>query len=103
MTLKASIAPVKLGGSLVLLEGPKKMGTYPHSIQREESKKIKDPTPAEIIISLLKKDENDKYINAFEVISSPQMLKLAYEVIKSKPGNMVKGTNHETLDGITSE
>jgi hypothetical protein len=72
--------------------------------QRERTKKnIKAPTPAEIIISLLKKDEHDKYTNTFEVISSPQILKLAYEVIKSKPGNMVRGINHETLDGITLE
>lgn len=51
----------------------------------------KDPTPAEIILSLLRQDANGKYTNVFEVLSSVQVLKLAYETIKSKPGNMVKG------------
>src|SRR5437868_7657213 len=63
----------------------------------------KNPTPAEIILSLLRKDKNGKYCNVFETLSSVQVLRLAYEVIKSKPGNMVRGTTKETLDGITKE
>jgi len=51
----------------------------------------KDPTPAEIILSLLRQDASGKYTNVFEVLSSVEVLKLAYETIKSKPGNMVKG------------
>ena len=53
--------------------------------------KPKDPTPAEIILSLLIKASDGKIVNAFEVASSVQVLKLAYESIKSKAGNMVKG------------
>ena len=61
----------------------------------------KKPTPAQIISSLLRKDENGRYCNVFETLSSVQVLRLAYEVIKSKPGNMVRGTTKKTLDGIT--
>lgn len=63
----------------------------------------KDPTPAEIILSLLRKDDSGKYTNVFEILSSVPILKLAYETIKSKPGNMVKGVTSETLDRISEE
>lgn len=63
----------------------------------------KNPTPADIINSLLKFGEDGKCINAFKVVSSVQVLRLAYESIKSKPGNMVRGVNSETLDGISVE
>lgn len=43
-----------------------------------------------------------KCVNAIEVISSPQILKMAYEMIKSNPGNMTKGSDDETLDGISN-
>lgn len=39
--------------------------------------------------------------NAFNIISDPRILKAAYLVIKSKPGMMTKGTDNETLDGIS--
>ena len=64
---------------------------------------VKNPTPAEIILSLLRKDPDGKYCNTFEVLSSAQVLRLAYEAIKSKPGNMARGVDRETLDGITLE
>lgn len=35
------------------------------------------------------------------VISDLEVLMLAYELIKSKPGNMTKGSTEETLDGLT--
>lgn len=63
----------------------------------------KQPTPAEIILSLLRKDSNGKFCNVFETLSSEVVLKLAYETIKSKPGNMVKGTTKVTLDGISNK
>jgi nicotine oxidoreductase len=37
------------------------------------------------------------------VISHPDVLLLAYELIKSKPGNMTTGASKETLDGISME
>lgn len=61
------------------------------------------PTPAEIILSLLRKGPDDLYTNAFELAASVTVLRLAYEVIKSKSGNMVRGSTGETLDGITVE
>lgn len=42
---------------------------------------------------------NDKLIN---LIADVEVLRLAYELIKSKPGNMTRGSSGETLDGIDS-
>jgi len=61
----------------------------------------KQPTPAELILSLLRSDPDGKFNNVFEVLTSVQVLRLAYETIKSKSGNMVKGSDKETLDGIS--
>jgi len=61
------------------------------------------PSPAETILSLLRQDPDGKYSNAFEVLSQISTLRAAYEVIKSKPGNMVRGTTKKTLDGISLE
>lgn len=52
---------------------------------------------------MLRQDSKGRYVNVFETLTSPEILKLAYEIIKSKPGNMVKGVTKETLDGITIE
>lgn len=38
--------------------------------------------------------------NLIELIANVEVLKLAYELIKSNPGNMTKGSTNETLDGI---
>lgn len=56
-----------------------------------------------LIRERLKMDENNRCTNAFLVLSSPEVLRLAYETIKSKPGNMTKGVDGETLDGIDME
>jgi group II intron reverse transcriptase/maturase len=47
--------------------------------------------------------EDGKCVNAFVVATNPYILRLAYETIKSKAGNMVPGSTPETLDGITLE
>ena len=44
-----------------------------------------------------------RYPNLIHYISNLEILILAYELIKSKPGNMTKGGSSETLDGITLE
>jgi len=54
-----------------------------------------------VINSLLKYDDKGRCTNAFEVLSSPEVLWLAYEKIKSNPGNMVMGVDKKTLDGIS--
>jgi group II intron reverse transcriptase/maturase len=50
---------------------------------------------------MLKSDAAGKCINAFEVLSKTEILRDAYETIKSKSGNMVPGSDKETLDGIS--
>jgi group II intron reverse transcriptase/maturase len=49
----------------------------------------------------LRRAEDGRCTNAFEVLSEPSVLKMAYERMKSNPGNMVPGTDEETLDGIS--
>ena len=49
----------------------------------------------------LKFDSNNRCINAHEILSSSETLRMAYETIKSNPGNMVEGTDKKTLDGIS--
>lgn len=46
---------------------------------------------------------NGKCINAFQILSDPNILYQAYNTIKSKPGNMVHGTDKKTLDGINKK
>lgn len=49
---------------------------------------------------LLKYDKSGRCTNAFQVLTESDMLKIAYETIKSNPGNMVKGSDPKTLDGL---
>lgn len=51
----------------------------------------------------LRFNNSGKCTNAFQIISDPEVIKLAYEMIKSKPGNMTKGVDSITLDGISHE
>lgn len=51
----------------------------------------------------LKYNEEGQCINAFVTLSEAGMLRNAYESIKSNPGNMVQGSDMETLDGITTD
>lgn len=44
--------------------------------------------------------KDGKYNGLINIISNPLFLQGSYNEIKSKPGNMSKGTNPETLDGI---
>lgn len=48
----------------------------------------------------MKFDSEGKCINAFEILSSVKVLIIAYNSIKSKPGNMTEGIDANTLDGI---
>jgi group II intron reverse transcriptase/maturase len=54
-----------------------------------------------IITEKLTYNQKGKCTNAFKILSDPGTLKMAYESIKSKHGNMVQGTDSETLDGIS--
>lgn len=56
----------------------------------------------ELVKERLTYDKDGKCTNAFSIISDTEFLKQAYLTIKSNPGNMVPGTDKETLDGISS-
>lgn len=60
-----------------------------------KSKDIKD-----LIKDKLEYDEVGRCNNAFKILSNPTILYQAYGTIKSNPGNMVHGSDKETLDGI---
>ncbi len=45
-------------------------------------------------------NKNTMNYNLIDIVKDPDILLSAYNKIKSKPGNMTKGTNKETLDGI---
>jgi len=49
------------------------------------------------------KDLTHKNHSLIELVGSVDLLKLAYELIKSKPGNMTPGSDKETLDGIDND
>lgn len=51
----------------------------------------------------LNKDSNYKNPSLIDLIASETTLKVAYESIKSKPGNMTPGLDGETLDGLSSQ
>lgn len=53
-----------------------------------------------ILSHSLKFDDEGKCINAFQALSEIWALKLSYESLKSNPGNMVKGTDKKTFDGL---
>jgi len=67
------------------------------------TKDTKGATYKEIIYQKLKFGQDGRCVNTFNLISDPEILKIAYLTIKSKPGNMTKGVNEETLDGISEE
>lgn len=43
------------------------------------------------------------YNGLVKILADPAFLLACYNTIKSKPGNMTKGTSNETLDGIDQE
>ena len=54
----------------------------------------------EELIQANKGDPSLKNFHLIEIIGHVEVLQLAYELIKSKTGNMTPGTTQETLDGI---
>jgi len=65
---------------------------YRNEIEKDLTSKIR---------SKLKYDENGRCLNAFQILSNSETLIDAYETIKHKSGNMVPGSDGETLDGIS--
>lgn len=44
--------------------------------------------------------KGQKHYKLLDIITDPSFLEKCYREIRSKPGNMTKGTDNETLDGI---
>jgi group II intron reverse transcriptase/maturase len=68
----------------------------------EQEEEYKKNSYKKQVLQELKFAEN-QCINAFETLSSTRILKLAYSTIKSKAGNMTRGIDKTTLDGINDE
>jgi|ERR1700675_338983 len=47
------------------------------------------------------KNMDGKYNGIIRILADPDYLQFCYMLIKSKPGNMTRGINRETLDGIS--
>lgn len=52
-------------------------------------------------LNLIKLDDN-KFTGLYKMIADQMTLTLAYNNIKSNPGNMTEGTDSETLDGVSN-
>lgn len=60
----------------------------------------------EIILNTLcshSRDKGYKYERLYRLFFNEQMFMVAYESIKSKPGNMTPGTDGKTIDGMSIE
>lgn len=58
----------------------------------------------EVILNTLSshsKVEDYKYERIYRILFNEELFMLAYEKIKSKPGNMTPGTDGKTIDGMT--
>ena len=62
------------------------------------------PKGCEKLLDLLhNKNDPDRRRKLIHYIADVKTLVLAYEIIKSKPGNLTRGVDKETLDGISGE
>lgn len=84
-------------------ENVPKISRYPTSTGPEEDKEEEKPSLSVTLRKKLTHDEDGKCTNALQILATPEVLKIAYETIKSKPGNMVEGSDKETLDGISEK
>ncbi len=57
----------------------------------------------EAIRKVSENNREQKFTSLIGVIANPTVLTLAYELIKSKQGNMTKGIDNTTLDGLSLE
>jgi len=80
------------------IEASKRLNT-----NRSYIKTVEDRNLTKRVREAIRRDGKGRCINAFEVLSDPRILRDAYETIKGNPGNMVRGTDHITLDGISEE
>lgn len=57
----------------------------------------------EYIKDRIEYNSEGKCTNAFEILSDINTIYAAYITLKSKPGNMVEGSDKQTLDGINKD
>lgn len=70
---------------------------------RSSVKEVLKPTGSDLLMALRNRNVANKELvnnNLIHIISNLDVLVLAYELIKSNPGNMTKGITSETLDGL---
>lgn len=75
-------------------------------IKRLYSNSAIDKKDTQIVLNKIFLDtklKNDKYYNLLPIITDKNFLIESYNRIKSNPGNMTKGTDSITLDGINEE
>lgn len=76
----------------------------PKGNPRKPVRKTKPDLFVEVSRRLKKfQSKDNKYYNINELLGDPYFLIACYENIKSKPGNMTKGINNYTLDGINGK
>lgn len=78
---------------------PKKGILEPDSLKSERSTVPVSSWLKDRIGKLPKID--NKLTKLIDIISDPELLFAAYELIKHKKGNMTPGVNKETLDGVS--
>lgn len=71
--------------------------------QSSDSSKPRPQVGPESLEEMLVFDDTGRCNNAFQVITDTEVLMTSYDRIKSNPGNMVQGSDKETLDGITAK
>ena len=76
-----------------------RIGTEIPEHPRSRKKKAKNFSSLKLR-KMLKFDHKGRCVNAFQLATSVDFLKLGYDIIKSKPGNMVRGSDKQTLDGL---
>lgn len=69
-------------------------------VKRKPIRKTAPNLFVEVSKRLKKYENNDIYYNLNKIIGDPYFLIACYENIKSKPGNMTKGIDNYTLDGL---
>lgn len=81
------------------------MKNYNNTLLKENLKALNKAKPLNVnLYDLLRKqlkyDCEGKCVNAFKVLSDSSTLLMAYNSIKSNPGNMTPGSDNVTLDGL---
>ncbi len=65
------------------------------------SRTLSDYESGTEFISQMKRENSGRYTRLYKLICSKELLTLAYNKIKSNPGNMTPGSDGSTLDGMS--